>query len=96
MQTLIINGSPRKNGDTVSLLRLLTGCGAKIRIEDETRPETDAAGIAQENTLRGAFARRMLRRIAELEQGGQDAAAAREALQLGLNAFDGEVTRHAD
>ena len=82
--------------DENGLLRLLTGCGAKIRIEDETRPETDAAGIAQENTLRGAFARRMLRRIAELEQNGQDAAAAREALQLGLNAFDGEVTRHAD
>ena len=82
--------------DENGLLRLLTGCGAKIRIEDETRPETDAAGIAQENTLRGAFARRMLRRIAELEQSGQDAAAASEALQLGLNAFDGEVTRHAD
>ena len=35
MQTLIINGSPRKNGDTVSLIRLLTGqLDGEVRVVD--------------------------------------------------------------
>ena len=38
MQTLIINGSPRKNGDTVSLLRLLTGqLDGEIKVVDAYR-----------------------------------------------------------
>ena len=38
MQTLIINGSPRKNGDTVSLIRLLTGqLDGEIKVVDAYR-----------------------------------------------------------
>lgn len=82
--------------DPQALARLLAGRAAQIRIEDETRPDLDYEETAQEDTLRGAFVRRMLERIRQEEAQGQDAAVAREALRLGLDAFEGEVTERAD
>ena len=69
---------------------------AKIRIEDETRPELDFSAAAREDTLRGAFVRQMQRRIDQAQAGGGDARTELLALELGLSAFEGEVTGDAD
>lgn len=81
--------------DVPALERLLQGCAASVRIEDETVTISDTA-MARENTLRGAFVRRMLERIEEKEAAGESAAAEKLALRYGLAAFEGEVRTSAD
>lgn len=94
---LTLTGSPKGFAvDADALLRLLAGRALEMRIEDETRPEADLAKTAREDTLRGAFVRRMLDRIGRAQERGEDPAVAREALRLGLEAVEGEVTRHVD
>lgn len=91
---LTLTGTPRGFAvDADALERLIAGSADAIRIEDETRPDVDYTAVAQEKTLRGAFVRRMLDKI---EQKGQEADTARQALRLGLEAFDGEVRQHVD
>ena len=82
--------------DADALARLLADRAAKVRIEDESRPELDFTAAAREDTLRGAFVRQMQRRIEAAQAAGQDARTAQLALELGLSAFEGEVTRDAD
>jgi len=81
--------------DVSALLRLVKEKGRDIRIEDET-VTADFATLARENTLRGAFVRRMLDKISEKEASGEDAATERLALRYGLAAFEGEVRTHVD
>ena len=88
---LTLTGQSRQAWDTAALERLLQDYALQIRIADETRKAADEDAIAGENTLRGAFVRRMLQKIAALENAGRDAATERLALQYGLEAFEGEV-----
>ena len=90
---LTLTGAPGFAVDGAALSRLLSDRAAKVRVEDETRPEADASALAREDTLRGAFVRRMQARIA---QAGGDEETARLALRLGLAAFEGEVRDDAD
>lgn len=84
------------HADVPALKRLLASRSAGLRIEDETRVEIDHSGVASENTLRGAFAKRMLEKIEQTEKNGEDASVAREALKMGLTAFEGEVAHDVD
>ena len=81
--------------DAGALERLLSGRAAQLRVQDSTSAQRDVGALARENTLRGAFVRRMLERIAQAERSG-DARTERLALELGLQAFDGEVDAHVD
>ena len=94
---LTLTGSPSGFAvDAQALARLLADRAAKIRIEDETRPELDFSAAAREDTLRGAFVRQMQRRIDQAPADGGDARTELLALELGLSAFEGEVTGDAD
>lgn len=94
---LTLTGSPSGFAvDAQALARLLADRAAKIRIEDETRPELDFSAAAREDTLRGAFVRQMQRRIDQAQADGGDARTELLALELGLSAFEGEVTGDAD
>ena len=94
---LTLTGSPSGFAvDAQALARLLADRAAKIRIEDETRPELDLSAAAREDTLRGAFVRQMQRRIDQAQADGGDARTELLALELGLSAFEGEVTGDAD
>jgi exonuclease SbcD len=94
---LTLTGSPRGFAvDADALLRLLAGRAKQMRIEDETRPEMDWEQTAREDTLRGAYCRRMLEKMRGAQESGGDAAVIRAALRLGLEAFEGEVTQRVD
>ena len=81
--------------DVPAVLRLVQEKERDIRLEDET-VVADYALLARENTLRGAFVRRMLDRISEKEENGEDAQTEKLALRYGLAAFEGEVRTHVD
>lgn len=60
-----------------------------IEIKDKSRPRPRFTEIEQENTLRGAFFRRMSARIEALEENDPERELCTKALKLGLAALDG-------
>lgn len=58
-------------------------------VPDESEKDYDLEQLAQENTLRGVFVRQMLEKVKQSKQ--EEAQKYRRALELGLEAFDGEV-----
>lgn len=91
---IVLTGEVSEPVDVQAVERLLRGKAVDVRVEDETTT-ADYASLARENTLRGAFVRRMLKRIENSEGSGAEAAAERLALRYGLAAFEGEVKTHA-
>lgn len=64
-----------------------------VQIHDDTRIQVDYEELAQENSLKGIFLRRMLDKISGATKGDDSGSAAclQKALEFGLRAFDGEV-----
>lgn len=87
---LTLTGMRAPGLDPEALLRLL-GENGQVALADETRQMRDLSALAGENTLRGAFVRRMTEKIAAMEARGEDAESAKLALRYGLEAFEGEV-----
>ncbi|MGN1187106.1 MAG: exonuclease SbcCD subunit D, partial [Lachnospiraceae bacterium] len=65
-----------------------------ITIKDNTTLLIDYEALARENSLKGIYTAKMLDNIRMKEQAGDEAGAAlyKKALELGIRAFDGEVS----
>lgn len=65
-----------------------------VKLQDTTHTDVDLATIAQENMLRGIFARRLLAKIEDARRKGntKEEQLYTDALTLGLKAFEGEVS----
>lgn len=87
---VVLTGRP-KNAFYISADLFETGgsCPEYIEIKDETVPCPDFTEIEAENTLRGAFFRRMRERIEETEEGTAEREMAVRALKAGLAALEG-------
>ncbi|MBQ7045581.1 MAG: metallophosphoesterase [Clostridia bacterium] len=58
-----------------------------IKVIDTSAPAIDLELLAKQNTLKGMFVKRML----DMLNGAEDPELVKQALQIGLKAFDGEV-----
>ncbi|MBR6594361.1 MAG: DNA repair exonuclease [Clostridia bacterium] len=87
---LTLTGRP-KNSFYISEELFETGgsCPEYIELRDETVPSPDFTAIEAENTLRGAFFRRMRERIEGAEEGSVEKELAVRALKAGLAALEG-------
>lgn len=76
--------------NTERVRALLESCGIECNVTDRTEPDfKDIAGIASEETLRGAFVKKMLQKIDDAPSDRREMLYS--ALLTGLKAFDGEV-----
>ncbi len=69
----------------------LTGNYPQVKVIDETSVEADWRLIAEENSLRGIFVRRLLEKLRETEDGKYTRQNIEDALRAGLKAFGGSL-----
>jgi len=86
--TLVGEAPPTLEIDSRHLREVLAERFAHVTFIDRTRPALDPAAVAEEQTARGEFVRRLLNRIEQADD-EQDQDALRLALRVGLAAYDG-------
>ena len=76
--------------DTAEITAKLSSLVSFIKIKDKTKVNVDLEALAEEKTLKGYFTALMLSKIDTAEESEKEKLL--DALDLGLNCFDGEVT----
>jgi DNA repair protein SbcD/Mre11 len=89
---IIVTGSLPRSAviDPQGIAEKLSRSMFYVKIEDATGVAVDYASLADENSLKGIFVRKMLDRLAQ-RHAEEKALCLQKGLKIGLDAFDGEV-----